>query len=64
MTIKISSTTLKKIKKIQETEDLSDLEIQEYLEETVEDLLEDFIFEKLNRQREDQDYDIEEGDEE
>lgn len=64
MIINISTKTYKKFKKLEELEDLTDQETVEYLEETVEDLLEDYIFEKLNRQQEDQDYDTNGEDEE
>ena len=46
MTINISDKTFKKIKEIEECQDLSEIEAEDYLQELIQDLIEDFILEK------------------
>ena len=46
MTINISDKTFKKLKEIEESQDLSEIEAEDYLQELIQDLLEDFILEK------------------
>jgi hypothetical protein len=64
MTIEISSRIIKKFQKLQEFQDLLDPELKEYLEEIVEDYLEDLVFEKMNQQKENEEYDFSQEEEE
>jgi len=64
MTIEISSRIIKKFQKLQEFQDLLDPELKEYIEEIVEDYLEDLVFEKMNQQKENEEYDFSQEEEE
>jgi hypothetical protein len=50
MNIDISKKTYKRFKELEECQELSEIEIEDFLKEIVEDLLEDFILDKLNKQ--------------
>ena len=52
MTIEISTKIYKKFQRLEETQDLTDQETLEYFQEIAEDLLDDFVLERLNKQEE------------
>lgn len=51
MNIDISKKTYKRFKELEECQELSEIEIEDYFKETIEDLVEDFIAHKLNIQK-------------
>jgi hypothetical protein len=50
MNIEISSKLYRRFQNLEECEDLSEQEIEEYAREIIEDFLEDFIIERLAKQ--------------
>lgn len=50
MNIDISKKTYKKFKELEECQELNEIEAEDYFKETIEELIEDFIFHKLNTQ--------------
>lgn len=52
MTIEINTKIYKKFQRLEETQDLTDQETLEYFQEIAEDLLDDFVLERLNKQEE------------
>ncbi|MBM3194068.1 MAG: hypothetical protein FJZ59_07555 [Chlamydiae bacterium] len=58
MNITINSKLYKKFQNLEECKDLTDTEVLDYFQETLEDLIEDLIIDRINK--ENQIYDIEE----
>jgi len=52
MTIDINKKIFKKFKELEDCQGLSEIDIEDYFREVTEELLEDFILEKLNKQEE------------
>ena len=60
MKVEISSKLYKKFQRLEDTEDLNEIETLEYFQEILEDLMDDYILEHLNKQT--NNYRIEEDD--
>jgi len=60
MKVEISSKLYKKFQRLEDTEDLNEIETLEYFQEILEDLMDDYILEHLNK--ESNNYRIEEDD--
>jgi hypothetical protein len=50
MKVEISSKLYKKFQKLEDTEELNEVETLDYFQEILEDLMDDYILEHLNRQ--------------
>jgi len=50
MKVEINSKLYKKFQRLEDTEDLSESETLDYFQEILEDLMEDYILEHLNKQ--------------
>ena len=50
MDVKISNKLCRRFQTLEECDDLSEIEVAEYLQEVIEDLLEDHISARLNKQ--------------
>lgn len=50
MKVEISSKLYKKFQKLEDTEELNEIETLEYFQEILEDLMDDYILEHLNKQ--------------
>lgn len=60
MKVEINSKIYKKFQRLEDTEDLTELETLEYFQEILEDLMDDYILKYLNKQEDN--YRIEEND--
>ena len=60
MKVEINSKIYKKFQRLEDTEDLNEIETLEYFQEILEDLMDDYILEHLNK--ESNNYRIEEDD--
>lgn len=60
MKVEISSKIYKKFQRLEDTEDLTEIETLEYFQQILEDLMDDYILENLNKQEDN--YRIEEDD--
>lgn len=63
MNITINSKLYKKFQNLEECKDLSDPEVLDYFQETVEDLIEDLIIDRINKENQLYDTEEEENDE-
>ena len=50
MKVEINSKIYKKFQRLEDTEDLNEIETLEYFQEILEDLMDDYILEHLNKQ--------------